>query len=78
MFNLLSRDEQNEVRLYGVTVAGMKEAVECRLARGHYRNAAMFVYALIQTAQEEVLGDALDDAHQTLNRAKWVQSNYVA
>jgi hypothetical protein len=75
MLNNLSPAEQNEVRVYGVTVAQMREVVKQALAR-RYLSATEYVLALLEAHICERLNGDHDDALQTLNRAIWVSKNY--
>jgi hypothetical protein len=82
-FEGLSTREINEVRMYGVTVAGMRESVENSITF-KFSGPAMLVASFMSDAQEMVnteYGEVdymrAEDARQMLNRAKWVLFEYV-
>ena len=71
---------QREIRMYGVTEAGMREAVEQRLRS---TTPAMMAASIMSDAQEminteygEVDYMRAEDARQALNRAKWILFEY--
>ena len=74
---------KREVRMYGCTVAQMREAVEESLTY-RFSGAAMYVISMLSDAQEmtaHYTGDQVDmmvieDQRQLLNRAKWILSTY--
>lgn len=72
----LTTAERREVATYGVTVAGMREAVEqsINVYPGH-GSAAKMVISMLSDAQEELTFDT-ELARQTLNRAKWILNNF--
>lgn len=83
-FEDLSQAERAEIRKYGVTVQGMREAVESSL---QYRigSPKLLALGMINDAQV-MIAQAMDsdnryhiieDQRQLLNRACWVLSNYV-
>ena len=81
-FEGLSTREINEVRMYGVTVAGMRESVENSITF-KFSGPAMLVASFMSDAQEminteygEVDYMRAEDARQQLNRAKWVLFEY--
>ena len=85
VYNSLTEQERREVRMYGVTEAGMREAVEQSLTY-RFSGAAMYVMSMMSDAQEMVaygpydsdtLANILEDQRQLLNRAKWILSTYV-
>lgn len=80
----LSEQERREVRMYGVTEAGMREAVESSLTY-RFSGPAMMAASLMSDCQEMVsygpynsdtLANILEDQRQTLNRAKWILFTY--
>ena len=75
IYNELTQQEKSEVRMFGCTVAQMREAVEESLTF-RFAGPAMFAMSLMSDAQEEILRDLDEDARQTLNRAKWILSTY--
>ena len=85
VYNSLTEQERREVRMYGVTEAGMREAVEQSLTY-RFSGAAMYVMSMMSDAQEMVahgpydsdtLANILEDQRQLLNRAKWILSTFV-
>jgi len=85
VYNSLTEQERREVRMYGVTEAGMREAVEQSLTY-RFSGAAMYAISMMSDAQElvahgpydsDTLANILEDQRQLLNRAKWILSTYV-
>ena len=85
VYNSLTEKERREVRMYGVTEAGMREAVEQSLTY-RFAGAAMYAMSMMSDAQEMVahgpydsdtLANILEDQRQLLNRAKWILSTYA-
>lgn len=83
IYNALSEQEKREVRMYGVTEAGMREAVESSITF-KLSGPAMIAASMMSDAQEMInteYGDVdymrAEDARQQLNRAKWVLFTYV-
>jgi len=84
MYATMSETEKREVRMYGCTVAEMREAVEESLT---YRMAGPVMYAMsLMSDCQEMLGSdnggsydfmIVEDVRQTLNRAKWILSTYA-
>lgn len=81
----LSEQEQREVRMYGVTEAGMREAVESSPGF-RFSGPAMVVASMMSDAQEMVaygpydsdtLANIMEDQRQLLNRAKFVLMTYI-
>lgn len=79
----LNEQEKRQVRMYGVTEAGMREAVESSLSFRH-SGPAMMVASIMSDAQEmisteygEVDSMRAEDARQALNRAKWILFEYM-
>lgn len=76
--------ERTEVRMYGVTVEGMREAVEDSLTF-RFSGAAMYVVSMLSDAQEMLAHDdggtydlmLVEDQRQLLNRAKWILREYA-
>ena len=73
--------QKREVRMYGVTVEGMREAVEESLTF-RFSGPAMYAASLMSDAQEmmayrEVDDMIREDVRQLLNRAKWVLFEYA-
>ncbi|MEY4331956.1 MAG: hypothetical protein RLZZ196_694 [Bacteroidota bacterium] len=83
-FSEKSTQEQREIRMYGCTVAQMREAVEESLAYRFSGAAAMYVISMLSDAQEMTAHDIsghydfmiIEDQRQLLNRAKWILSTY--
>ena len=81
----MTEQERKQVRMYGCTVAQMREAVEESLTY-RFSGAAMYAMSMMSDAQEMVgygpydsdtLANGLEDQRQLLNRAKWILSTYV-
>ena len=82
-YQALTEQQKREVRMYGVTEAGMREAVESSLTF-RFSGPAMMAASLASDAQEminpeygEVDFNRVEDARQCLNRAKWILFTYV-
>ncbi len=80
-YQALTEQEKREVRMYGVTVAGMREAVESSITF-KFSGPAMVVASMMSDAQEMVAyggadANIVEDQRQLLNRAKWVMFEYV-
>ena len=76
-----SEQEQREIRMYGVTEAGMREAVESSITF-KFSGPAMIVASMMSDAQEmmaygEPNVNTIEDQRQLLNRAKWVLMTYI-
>jgi hypothetical protein len=83
VYDRLTEQEKREVRMYGVTVAGMRESIESSITF-KFSGPAMIAASLMSDAQEMInpeYGDVdymrAEDARQCLNRAKWVLFEYV-
>ena len=83
IYNALSEQDKREVRMYGVTVAGMRESIESSITF-KFSGPAMIAASLMSDAQEMInpeYGDVdymrAEDARQCLNRAKWILFEYV-
>jgi len=83
VYDRLTEQEKREVRMYGVTVAGMRESIESSITF-KFSGPAMIAASLMSDAQEminteygEVDYMRAEDARQCLNRAKWVLFEYV-
>jgi hypothetical protein len=81
----LTEQQKREVRMYGVTEAGMREAVEESITY-RYSGPGMMAMSMLSDAQEilsfETGEDDLDsmrahDACQMINRAKWIIATYI-
>ena len=81
IYEALSVEEKREVRMYGVTVAGMREAVESSITF-RLSGPAMVAMGMLSDAQEMMAYEqpdfnTIEDQRQLINRAKWVLSEYV-
>jgi hypothetical protein len=83
VYERLTEQEKREVRMYGVTVEGMRESIESSMTF-KFSGPAMIAASLMSDAQEMInpeYGDVdymrAEDARQCLNRAKWVLFEYV-
>ena len=84
-YQALTEQEKRQVRMYGVTEAGMREAVESSLTF-RFSGPAMMAASLLSDAQEMVgygpydsdtLANILEDQRQLINRAKWILFEYM-
>lgn len=80
----LNESQKRDIRMYGVTEAEMREAVEQSLTF-RFSGPAMMAASLLSDCQEMVsygpyngdtLTNILEDQRQTLNRAKWILFEY--
>jgi len=83
VYDRLTEQEKREVRMYGITVEGMRESIEQSITF-KFSGPAMIAASLMSDAQEMInpeYGDVdymrAEDARQCLNRAKWVLFEYV-
>lgn len=87
-YNRLTEQEKREVRMYGVTEAGMRDSVESSFAFRHsgaHGGPAMIAASILSDAQEMInteYGDIdsmrAEDARQAINRAKWILFEYMS
>ena len=80
-YNDLSEKEKSEVRMYGVTEAGMREAVESSPSF-RFSGPAMVVASMLSDAQELMSYEkpdfnTIEDQRQLLNRAKFILFTYI-
>jgi hypothetical protein len=82
VYDRLTEQEKREVRMYGVTEAGMRESIESSITF-KLSGPMMIAASLMSDAQEminteygEVDYMRAEDARQCLNRAKWVLFEY--
>ena len=84
-YQALTEQEKREVRMFGVTEAGMREAVESS-STFKFSGPAMVAASMLSDAQEMVsygpydgdtLANLLEDQRQLLNRAKFVLFEYL-
>ena len=81
IYEALTENQKREVRMYGVTVAGMREAVESSITF-RLSGPAMVAMGMLSDAQEMMAYEqpdfnTIEDQRQLINRAKWVLSEYV-
>ena len=83
VYDRLTEQQKREVRMYGVTVEGMRESIESSITF-KFSGPAMIAASLMSDAQEMInpeYGDVdymrAEDARQCLNRAKWILFEYV-
>ena len=80
----MSDAERRQIRMYGVTEAGMREAVE-RSLTFRFSGPAMYAASILSDAQEMIAHDdggtfsfmQVEDARQAMNRAKWILFTYL-
>jgi hypothetical protein len=80
-YQALTEQEKREVRMYGVTEAGMREAVESSITF-KLSGPAMVVASMMSDAQEMMAYEqpdfnTIEDQRQLLNRAKFVLFTYI-
>ena len=80
-YQALTEQEKRQVRMYGVTEAGMREAVESSITF-RFSGPAMMAASLMSDAQEMMAYEqpdfnTIEDQRQLLNRAKWILFEYV-
>ena len=81
IYEELTENEKREVRMYGVTGAGMREAVESSITF-KLSGPEMVAMGMLSDAQEMMAYEqpdfnTIEDQRQLINRAKWVLSEYV-
>jgi hypothetical protein len=84
VYDRLTEQEKREVRMYGVTVEGMRESIESSITF-KFSGPMMIAAGILSDAQEMInteYGDIdfmrAEDARQAINRAKWVLFEYMA
>ena len=84
IYEALTEQEKRQVRMYGCTLAQMREAVEQSITF-RFSGPAMMAASLMSDAQEMVaygpydsdtLANIMEDQRQCLNRAKWILFEY--
>ena len=75
-YQALTEQEKREVRMFGVTEAGMREAVESS-STFKFSGPAMVAASWMSDAQEEIAHGMSESARKTLNRAKFVLFEYI-
>lgn len=81
IYEALTEQQKREVRMYGVTEAGMREAIESSITF-RLSGPAMIVASMMSDAQEMMAYEqpdfnTIEDQRQLLNRAKWVLMTYI-
>lgn len=84
-FENMNEVERREIRMFGCTVAEMREAVEESL-EFRFRGAEMMAVSIMSDCQEMLAHDdggsydimVIEDVRQALNRAKWILMTYRA
>jgi hypothetical protein len=76
VYESLTEQEKRQVSMFGCTEAQMREAVEQSLTF-RFSGAGMMAMSLLSDAQEEINWENTEDARQTINRAKWIISEYL-
>ena len=79
----LNESQKRDIRMYGVTEAEMREAVEQSLTF-RFSGPAMMAASLMSDCQEMLSHDnggsydfmVVEDVRQALNRAKWILFEY--
>lgn len=84
VYERLTEQEKREVRMYGVTEAGMRESIENSITF-KLSGPMMIAAGLMSDVQEMInteYGDIdymrAEDARQALNRAKWIMFEYMS
>ncbi len=83
IYDRLSDSQKREIRMYGVTEAEMREAVEQSITFRH-SGPAMMAASIMSDCQEMLSSDnsgsydfmIVEDVRQALNRAKWILFEY--
>ena len=84
-YQALTEQEKRQVGMYGVTEAGMREAVESSMTF-RFSGPAMMAAGLLSDCQEmmaygpydsDTLANIQEDQRQLLNRAKWILFEYA-
>ena len=84
-YQALTEQQKREVRMYGVTEAGMREAVESSITF-RFSGPAMMAASLLSDCQEmmaygpydsDTLANIQEDQRQLLNRATWILFEYA-
>lgn len=68
--------QERELRMYGCSIADFQESVEDSFTF-RVSGPAMVAMSLMSDAQEEMAHGMTEAARQTINRAKWILSEYV-
>ena len=65
-----------ELSMYGCSIADFKDSVEDSITF-KLTGPAMCIASLMSDAQEEMSYGMLDQARQTMNKAKWMLATYL-
>jgi hypothetical protein len=65
-----------ETRMYGCAIEDFRESIEGSITF-KFSGAAMCIASLMSDAQEEMAHGMVENASQTLNRAKWALATYI-
>ena len=85
-YQALTEQEKRQVGMYGVTEAGMREAVESSMTY-RFSGPAMMAASMLSDCQEmmaygpydsDTLANIQEDQRQLLNRAKWILFEYLS
>ena len=72
----LEMKQDRERAMYGCSIAHFKESIEDSFTF-RVSGPAMCAMSLMSDAQEEMAHGMVENARQTINRAKWILSEYV-
>ena len=83
VYDRLSDAQKRQIRMYGVTEAEMREAVEESITF-RFSGPAMMAASIMSDCQEMLSSDnsgsydfmVVEDVRQALNRAKWILFEY--
>jgi predicted nucleic acid-binding protein len=80
-YQALTEQEKRQVSMYGVTEAGMRQAVESSITF-KFSGPAMVAASLLSDAQEMMAYEqpdfnTIEDQRQLINRAKWILFEYM-
>lgn len=67
--------QARELAIYGCLIADFKESIEDSITF-RCSGPAMCAMSLMSDAQEEMAHGMVENARQTINRAKWILSEY--
>jgi len=84
VYDALTETQKREIRMYGVTVEGMRQSVESSLTF-RFSGPAMMAASIMSDCQEMLSSDnggsydfmVVEDVRQALNRAKWILFEYA-
>ena len=80
-YQALTEQEKRQVSMYGVTEAGMRQAVESSITF-KFSGPVMVAASLLSDAQEMMAYEqpdfnTIEDQRQLINRAKWILFEYM-